>query len=505
MHIYFGGAEVQGWRTLLSEEHVKHVALSFMGLRRRTKFVRPWVVSEKFPDSTQAVFLDSGAHTVNKDEEGDLFSISEIQEIANQYAKFALTNVDRLAFVSEFDALSMGRDWIEQQRQDVWSKIPRESFLPIWHADWGISYLEAMAKEYPRIGVTSTDFNGRNLSPLLNSFVKQYGTKVHGINMSKLDQMSEVRWSSISTISWLSPAQFGDTIVWTGRELKRYPKKMKDQARKRHRTQFMHAGLDPTKIENDDPKEVLRLSLWSWRQLEANIDRHTLPDNVVTLHTEASNSFGDSPSEANSGFASEEVGIEGPEVAHEVPTTAVAVRRETTPLPVLSIATITQSYVDEDGVSQDRALPLISSRSESLRMCSSCFLAAKCPAYDPGSNCAYNIPLEVKTKDQLKALQDALIEMQGQRVLFMKMAEDLEGGYADPNLSGEMDRLQKMIKTKQEMEQEGFSLKIEAKQQGQVGMISRIFGRDAGEQMRALPSTLTATQVDEIIEGEVIE
>jgi len=71
---------------------------------------------------------------------------------------------------------------------------------------------------------------------------------------------------------------------------------------------------------------------------------------------------------------------------------------------------------------------------------------------------------------------DSMVEMQAQRVLFMKMAEDAEGGYADPNLSGEIDRLGKLIKTKHDMEQEGFSLTVTAKQQGQMSMVDRIFG-----------------------------
>jgi hypothetical protein len=58
----------------------------------------------------------------------------------------------------------------------------------------------------------------------------------------------------------------------------------------------------------------------------------------------------------------------------------------------------------------------------------------------------------------------------------MKMAEDAEGGHADPILSNEMDRLVKMAKTKHEMEQEGFSLTISAKQQGQPGIVDKIFG-----------------------------
>jgi hypothetical protein len=92
----------------------------------------------------------------------------------------------------------------------------------------------------------------------------------------------------------------------------------------------------------------------------------------------------------------------------------------------------------------------------------------------------------------------------------MKMAEDMTGGYADPNLSGELDRLQKMIKVKTELEQDSFSVKLEAKGNGaQAGMISRIFGRDAGEQVTSLERPVPADRMIEsssgFIDAEIVD
>jgi hypothetical protein len=101
--------------------------------------------------------------------------------------------------------------------------------------------------------------------------------------------------------------------------------------------------------------------------------------------------------------------------------------------------------------------------------------------------------------------------MQTQRVLFGRMAEELEGGYPDPNLSSEMDRLQKMIKIKTELEQDSFSVKFEAKgtSPGQMGLMSRLFGRDAGEQAQALPAgpvaADTVIQQMDVIDAVVVD
>jgi hypothetical protein len=90
------------------------------------------------------------------------------------------------------------------------------------------------------------------------------------------------------------------------------------------------------------------------------------------------------------------------------------------------------------------------------------------------------------------------------------MAEDMTGGYADPNLSGEIDRLQKLIKVKTELEQDSFSVKLEAKgNSAQAGMISRLFGRDAGEQASALERPIPADRMIEqgtgFIDAEIVD
>lgn len=500
MHLYYGGTEIPGWRKLLAEEGVQHVALSYVGLRRRTKFKRAWVLEEKFPE-IQSIFLDSGAYTINSADE-EKYTVGELRDIASAYMAFVHANLDRVDMVSEFDALVLGRDWIEAMREDFYDDIPEEKFLPIWHPEWGVEELDRLARKYSRVGVPQTAMGGRNLVPTLNALVQKYGTKLHGVAMTKPDVMTAVRWDSVASTSWLSPSQYGDTIVWTGNELKRYPKKYKDQARKRHRTLFTREGFDADKIEADDTTEVLRLTIWSWQQLVANIERKRPADaNVVTL-------FPESADEANAETGGALVDTRGDETRNSRPTIRAREEHEISPLPVMGLLPQKETYVDEDGSRKERSADLVKVRSESMRTCDSCFLASKCPAYEEHANCAYNIPVEIRTKDQQRALQDALIDMQTQRVLFMRMAEDMEGGYADPNLSSEIDRLQRLIKQKHEMEQEGFSLKIEAKERGQGGMISRLFGSDAGEQMRALEAPVQVPSAMEqmgIVDAELVD
>jgi hypothetical protein len=421
------------------------------------------------------------------------------------YEAFVEQNIDALHMVSEFDALALGREWIEARREDFYEDLPEDKFLPIWHAEWGVDELDRLAQRYKRVGVPQTDLDGRNLTPVLNEITRKYGTLLHGVAMTKTAEMSAVNWDSVASTSWISPSQYGDTIVWTGRELKRYPKKYKDQARKRHRTLFTESGFDAEKIEAGDNNEVLRFTIWSWQQLAASIDQHRPQEaNAVTTSTSGLLSgfaqMGGTPVDTGAG-----------ETLNSGTTLVPLKDRPRTNLPVIGLVQEKEVFTDpEDGINKERDIPLVAVRSQSMRVCSSCFLAQKCPAFDKDANCAYDIPVEVKSKQQMASLQNSLIEMQTQRVFFMKMVEDMTGGYADPNLSGEIDRLQKLVKVKTELEQDSFSVKLEAKGNGaQAGMISRLFGKDAGEQMTALDRPVSADRMIEsgsgFIDAEIVD
>lgn len=483
MDYFFAGGEVPSHRKILGELKVEHVALSYMGLRRRVKFARPWIIDDKFHEEAK-LFLDSGAYTVNNGNTeftpGDLFEISE------HYQEFVADNIDRLTMVSEFDALQLGQEWIEEQRSEFYDDLPRDKFMAIWHVDYGLDNLKELCQKYERVGVPALSLNGRDLTPYLNSLVAETDVKLHAIAMTKPDEMEQIRWASVSSTSWVSPQQYGDTIVWTGRELKRYPKDRKEQARKRYRTLFENEGFDSEAIENDDHRELLRLSVWSWQKLVAYIAKKQ----------------GEAPSIVTNPFSSREdpfVEVEGDEVANppeEVGKSVATVQRATTTLPVIGVTTTEVEEINpESGETTTSEVSTYGIRKETARKCNSCFLSSKCPAYEPNNSCAFDIPIEIKTRPQFIAMQNSLIEMQTQRVMFMRFAEEIEGGYADPNLSSEMDRLQKMLKTKHDMEQEGFTFKIEAKStggSGQQGMLARMFGEQASARAQALPSPVPA-------------
>lgn len=468
MKLYFGGGEVPAFKNILMSNGSPPVSVSFTSFARKNSVPDTYV----YPGE---IFFDSGAYTYNRPDSSMEFE--DAYETAARYMNFVQDNISRLSLVSEFDANQLGRDIIEEMRVNVYDKLPPEKFMPIWHPGDGREELEKLCSSYQVVGVSQNDIHGDTAHvPLFNSLISRYSVRLHGVGITSKKLLEAVKWDSVSSTSWLSPSQYGDTFVWTGRELKRYPKSYKDRARKSHRSLFMDNGFDYEKIEADDNDELLKLSLWSWQKYIASIS-------------------GVTKVAANKTMPSTEIDI--PEVDN-LPVVVRTEERSTTMIPVMGTF-IPQS---DDFSSEEESEPVLIVRSESMRVCNNCFLKDMCPGFKPNANCLYNIPVKIRTRDQLDAVYDSMIEMQTQRVLFMKMAEDMSGGYADPNLSSEMDRLNRMIKGKVESNKSTFSMTISATESPpKPSFMERMLGSSAAQKMRELEAPLDA---DDILEAEIV-
>jgi hypothetical protein len=171
-------------------------------------------------------------------------------------------------------------------------------------------------------------------------------------------------------------------------------------------------------------------------------------------------------------------------------------------LPVFGYQMKTIVDTDDEGRDVLKEVPVVNSQYSSLRQCNTCFVAANCPAFKPDNTCAFNLPVEVKTKDQLKGLLTAIIEMQGQRVAFMRYAEETNGGYADPNVSQEIDRLFKLVSSMKELESNKEFVRITAERQTSGGVLSAIFG-DRAQALREMPQPLNESQTTMIIKDAI--
>jgi hypothetical protein len=457
--LYYGGGEIVKFRNILADAGNLPISLSYINLMRNEK---------KIPDYNGDMLLDSGALSISKSDT----SFEVAYESAAEYMTFVKDNIGKVNFVTEFDAKQLTLPVIKQLRTEFYNSLPEDQFLPVWHPEYGNEELEDLCASYPFVGVTQEDIHGDMSNvPLFNQMIQRYGVKLHGVGITSKKLLEAVKWTSVSSTAWLSTTRYGELFVWTGRELKRYPKSYKDRAAKTHRTLFTDNGFSYEKIESGDADELLKLSAWSWKNYIEFIGG-------VTSHTQ--NALGNRSENALSVVDDH---------ANEVRTRTPANTRSTTVIPVAFQSVEREELSDGDYDFK----PVLNIRSESMRICDTCFLKDKCPGFEPNSTCLYNIPIEIKTKSQLKNLQNSLVEMQSQRVLFMKMAEDLSGGYADPNLSSEMDRLQRMIKTVQDADANKFSMTITATEsEPRQGFMEKFLGQSAANKVQALESPIDA-------------
>jgi hypothetical protein len=450
--VYFNGAEQKGWSRLLVAEGVRNLGISFTYYHRKVSR-KNWVLPE-FPDGT-SVLLDSGGFGANKNPDPGV----DWLRYEEDYVDFVEHNAGSIDLITEFDMLTLGLEHTQEMREQFWSRY-EDKFVPIWHPQHGQEELEHLARRYDRVGIPGPALNDTNwLGPRINSLSRQHGTKFHGLALTRPDVLANVHFDTAASTSWLSPSKFGDSLIFDGQRLRRYPKRYKEQARRRHKMLFSKAGFDAQKILDDDPTEVTRFSIWSWLQWE-----QTLAERSRLTHR----SNGHEPA-----FALEHLGP----VDRRLP-----VKREGT--AILPVA----------GIEDDALTP---APDRTIRVCNSCYVASNCPGFVPDAECAYRIPIQLRTRDELLVFMHGVIEMQSQRVMFGRFIEEVEGGYADPNLSNEIDRLMKLVTQLRDIEDNRDSLKINVEARAGAGMLSRIFGESPAS--TPLRQALGPAQTDQAI------
>lgn len=487
MNLVFMGAEVPSHRILLTNMGVKHVSINYYRLAKRgLPKTKDYLIEGRFPDDVQ-VYVDGGGHQIN-----DLnLTERELQEYADSYLDFLAVNADRIAGATELDVKAMGPAWNTYHRNQA-QEILGDKLWVVWHQETGYTVLYGLCERFTNVALLGESLeDDTSLSARSKAMLSQFpDLKFHGIACAKPDNLRQVALTTAGSLSWLSPMMRGETIVWNGTKLVRYQKKQKDQARPRYKAIIEKAGLDYNKIINDDSNEVTRLAIWSYLQLEKALDKRSgkkLSDN---------SEFRDDPGSAETGsIVPDNRPSEGRKVLAERGSD------ELRTLPVFGVKNKTVLEKDEEGRDVIRDVPVLSSTAVSLRQCDTCFVAANCPAFKPQSPCAFNLPVEVKTKDQLKGLLNTIIEMQGSRVAFARYAEELNGGYPDPNTGQEIDRLFKLVGQMKELEENKEFIRITAERQTSGGVLSALFG-DKANALRELPNGgLTEGQASKIIDN----
>ena len=493
--VIFAGCEIPSNRTLLERSGVENVMLSYWGLRKRgLPKTKAYLIGEQFEPHLK-VWVDSGATQADQAN----LSRQELEDYAADYEEFIAMNYERIEGWVEFDSQVLGLPWIQQQRA-AFENDPK--MWVVWHEKYTTALLQKWAEEYQNIAIPGAAIEAvTSLSAITRSLGAKYPVQFHGLAVAKPDNLRQVPFATTSTLSWLSPMRRGETIIWDGMKLARYPKKMKAQARPRYKSVVEKAGLDFKKFVDDDTTEATRVAVWSYLQLEVAMDKDRPKFGVIkggkvsdnsddTLYTGLMEMEGYLSNNSDSDMRK----LERSEVIERDPSEVISM-----PVVGYQMKTVVET---ENGIDVLKDVAVVQSNSTSLRQCDTCFVAANCPAFKPQNTCAFSLPIEVKTPEQLKSLNTALLEMQAQRVMFMRFAEELNGGYADPNVSQEIDRYQKMLKNMKELDEQKEFIQITGSRSSQGGVLSAIFG-DKVQAMKEYPTPISEEQTTYVIKDKL--
>ncbi len=389
-------------------------------------------------------------------------------------------------------------DFLRQYEEHIHTVIGRpgyngswlgDKYVPIWNDGDDLELLAYICQRYGRAAISDKALTNKTITRVI-SLANRWDAKLIGIT-SKTDLIEKLPWDSVLLNSWTSAIRYGETQVFDGHGLRRYPAQQKDSARKKHRADVSRLGINIDDVLADDAQTLGLLAIKSWLAWENKnvaydpsgaddeLEHFVHQDGEVVATTPNDHTW-DNPDIGRSTVATSHL-----EKRHE---------SERMLLPVVGIEQVASfgphSSDDGDLIDIDpETVPVIRYTDSSARQCSSCYLASRCPAFKENADCAYKLPVEIRTKDQLQATLRAMLEMQTSRVLFARFAEELEGQGIDTQLSAEMERLFKMVEKFKDISDTREFVRMEIETRSGSGVLSRLFGSRAGEVSRELPSS----------------
>jgi hypothetical protein len=362
-----------------------------------------------------------------------------------------------------------------------------EKYVPIWNDKEDLERLAWLCQKHGQVALSDKAITSKTL-PRINQLHQRWGTKMVALT-SKVDSIDAGPWDSVVVGSWTSVIRYGETQVWDGHGLRRYPAQQKESARKRHRADILRLGVDFGEVMEDSVSALGLLSIRSWQAWASSsgydLARDYNSDKDDGLDDHQIVAIGGEDLDWDNGVSPP------PDLA--IGTVIKRHEDEKVLLPGIGIETITslgEQTTDEQGQYTEIAPTVVNTLASTgtlLRQCDSCYLAARCPAFKEHSECGFKLPVEIRTKDQLNAAMRVMIEIQASRVLFARFAEELEGQGLDPALSAEMDRLFSLIDKMKSVNESREMLSISMETRGTSGVLSRLFGAEAGRAAQALP------------------
>ena len=342
-----------------------------------------------------------------------------------------------------------------------------EHFFPLWNGEGPL--------EMSDLGMWVTDGVFSDKTLLRRVFAAKRRDQLIGAVTGSSRHLE--RFDHVLTNAWWQVNARGETQVWDGVKFWRFNSTNKTENRSMHADAIERLGVNSQMVIEDDAIAVAMLAIKSWQAYESE---HLDAMEVVTPVSEVDDEWEQEPPPPIT--RSSALDIEDERRRHVLPV-------------IHAYMEVTESA---DGKVVDEKL-VVQSRSTGLRQCDNCFLSMVCPAYEAQSECAYEIPVELSTKDQIGKTLQAVNEIQLQRLFFAVGAEQMQGQELQPEVGREMDRAVKLLQMTKEIMDDREHLRVTVEGHG-GGAISRLFGAGVGQNAAALTTPVASDDVLEAVE-----
>ena len=447
MQLFFAGAEVSSHLSVLRECGVQRVAVSITNLVRTVgETIGTWATNERLGGLEWVLYADSNHIPV-----GPALEVLKDAEVPPEMVTGPI-------------------DWYEQ----TWLSNTDLLFLPIWDAA-DPTTLRDFTSNYDGVTLPDVVVNNPTAVRQARASINKLGQLAALTGRSKGIE----RFDTLVSSAWWAVQKYGETQIWAGNRLVRLNADEKLLKREKYAQVIEELGCDLGKIMEDDPYEVLRLSVISWQRLEQHLARgHAVATSPVVAngHSQTTPVTVISPGGVANALA---------QPRHEL-------------LPVIGLGTSSLSTQDADGNDIEEPFSTITVTPESLRQCNTCALAVSCPMHTANAMCSYKIPVEIRSKPQLVSVLRAITEIQTQRILMGRFSEEIMGE-PNPDLGKEMDRLFSMVERWRNIEDTRDSVRMTLEAKGDahasMGVISRLFGERAGANATLLEIPVDSNEV----------
>lgn len=459
MRIYFSGCEVPAHRSVLGAAGAKRYAFNVTALYARLPKKAEWNLDK-------VVAADVGV----------LLYCDPTDTDYDKYAGFIHEHGYRAQLIVVPPLVEIS-----------WEANLLPLLVPIWTGE--PEHLEFLKdSDYQQFCVPDSLAQDTKLIAKARSFAHRWKMKTVLLS-SNATAIEAGRWDAVVISSWLSVQRYGEFQVWDGRKVLRLDTVHKDAALLQNRGHIEALDTDFEAIKRWDKRAASVLAVRSWLQLETRQGGAIATISGRDLHP------------------SEQGGVESgvDRTTDERPKAELLVR-DTELLPGVQLVEFTEELQDGDGsknlITHNK---LVLDTSSNMRRCNNCKLSSVCPKYEPNHNCAFTIPVEIRSKDQLASTLNSVIEMQLQRVMFAYMSEQMEGVGLDPLVSLEFERLLKMVERIKNISDNRDVLRFEMTAKAEAGTMQQLFGSAAAEATKALPSGgLSAAGTDWML-GEIMD